>query len=683
MSNIETLATKAANGDSSAFENLYKQTYKSVYFTCLHFLKNEQNALDITQDTYFTAFTQLKNLQDKSKCNAWLMKIAANKCRDYLKRRQPVPMDEEMMEEQVGVQVEEDELNLPEEYVVNKEKRKVVMDIMQKQLSDALYQTVILYYFDNLSVADIAEIMECPEGTVKYRLSVARAKIKEGVLAYEKKSGVKLYSVAGTPFLAAILMAEAEAVGIVCAPLSFSLSTAVSGAESLVATKGAKAGGKIMFETLKSKIIAGIIGVLLVGGVIATVVADKDSKKEESSGQVSEESYVENDYTDESYEENDYLDEWSDSESVESEEVVSDETSPYEDAGILPAEKLFNEDEEAYTSIESIQGQIVALGSAANRPVFMTGDTVYSISFLASALIEDLSVENVAWMKCVDSLIYGKIILVYTSEGKLSAYNEVGEPIFVDLDYNDETDVIVELDLSILQMIRPQGNEYEIFYYECDDAGRLTLIKQNVITEYTHYVIDTEYTEYAAQSGELVVIPSSAYATGRQIYYLTPNNDWYAIEEFMSNGKVAMWDKPVLTNVSRVYYDNSIWRTGGPIYAKAGDNAKIYAKIIGDNWISSEDDIEISFILPDGHTTEDIKNILGSEDYPMIEFTNGDVYCAEEIDEEIPAEYTFTKLEAVSELNAEGKIVQMVGPIWQSDILYILMDDNKVYYIEL
>lgn len=680
MNNIETLATKAANGDSSAFESLYKQTYKSVYFTCLHFLKNEQNALDITQDTYFTAFTQLKNLQDKSKCNAWLMKIAANKCRDYLKRRQPVPMDEEMMEEQVGVQVEEDELNLPEEYVVNKEKRKVVMDIMQKQLSDVLYQTVILFYFDNLSVADIAEIMECPEGTVKYRLSVARAKIKEGVLAYEKKSGVKLYSVAGTPFLAGLLMAEAEAMGIVCVPLSFSLSTVISGTESLVATKGTKTGGKIMLGTLKSKIIAGAIGVLLLGGVIAAVVAGKDSTKEESGGQVSEESYVENDYMDESYEENDDTEEWSDPESVEVEEVVSKETSAYEDGDIFPAEKLFNEDEGAYTSIESIQGQIVTLGGASNKPVFMTGDTVYSISFLASTLVKDLSVENVAWMRCLDSIIHGKTILIYTTDGKLSAYYEGGQPIFVDLDYEDGTDVIVELELSTLQIIRPQGNEYTIFTYHFEYDGVLTLIKQNLITEYTHYGDDIEY---AAQSGEFVVIPSSLNAAGNQIYYLTSNNDWYAIEEFKSEGRVAMLDTPVLTNVSQVYYDNSIWQTGGPIYAKSGDNAKIYTTLMGDDWISSEDDIEISFILPDGHTTDDIKNVLGSADYPMIEFANGDVYCSEEIDDEIPAEYTFTKLEAVSELNAEGKIVQMVGPFWLNDILYILMDDNKVYYIEL
>ncbi len=668
MNNIEALAAKAADGDSSAFESLYKQTYKSVYFTCFHFLKNEQNALDITQDTYFTAFTQLKNLQDKSKCNAWLTKIAANKCRDYLKRKQPVPMDDEMMEEQVGVQVEEDELNLPEEYVVNQEKRKVVMDIMRSQLSDVLYQTVILFYFDNLSVSDIAEIMECPEGTVKYRLSIARAKIKEGILAYEKKSGVKLYAVVGIPFLAALLTAEAEAMEIVCAPLSFSLTTVVSGTESLVAAKAMKTGGKIMFTTLKSKIIASVIGILLLGGVTVAAVAGISSTKEYND-QITEESYVENDYTEERTEnENVGAEE-------ESEEMLN-ETSAYEDGDILPAEKLFSEGEEAYTKMESLQGQIVALDGA-SEPTFMAGNTTYTIAY--STLLENSVAENAAWMRCFDSLDYGRTILVYTIESKLSAYKESGEPIFVDLDYNDETDFIADLSLSTLHIIRRQGNEYIIFYYDFEDDGTLTLIEQNVITEYVY----EDGTGVSEGIKELVVVPSSVNVTGNRIYYLSDNNNWYIVENCIGRGKLEMDDTPLLTNIDRMYYDNSVWQTASPIYAKVGDTTRIYTKIMGEDWTSDEDNAEISFVLPDGYTTNDIKNILGSVDCPMIEFTNGDVYYAEEIDDEVAAEYTFTKLETVSELNASGKIIQMVGPFWMDDTLYILMDDNKLYYLEL
>lgn len=90
----------------------------------------------------------------------------------------------------------------------------LVLDIMRDTLSDIQYKTVILYYFNGLPIEEIADIMECPPGTVKYRLSVARAKIKDGVDAYENKSGDKLYSVVGLPLLMRLLTEEANSIDV-------------------------------------------------------------------------------------------------------------------------------------------------------------------------------------------------------------------------------------------------------------------------------------------------------------------------------------------------------------------------------------------------------------------------------------------------------------------------------------
>lgn len=62
------------------------------------------------------------------------------------------------------------------------------MNIIDTALTDEQRQTIILYYFDMMSVAEIAEIMECSVGTVTSRLSAARKKIREAVLIYEKKT---------------------------------------------------------------------------------------------------------------------------------------------------------------------------------------------------------------------------------------------------------------------------------------------------------------------------------------------------------------------------------------------------------------------------------------------------------------------------------------------------------------
>ncbi len=287
MNEIEHLASLAANGDRSAFEALYQRTCQNVYFTCLSFLKNEQDASDVTQEVYLTALEQLPRLNDMSKFVPWLNKIAVNKCKNMLIKKKPVLMDYEDME---NLQTEENENFLPEEYATNKAKRKIVMDIMEKSLSDTLYQTVIMYYFNGMSVTEIAEIMNCPVGTVTYRLSVARAKIKEGVLRYENKNDDKLYAFVGIPLLTSVLTAEMQELSV---PDIFPdiISAAAKGTFTAQAAKG---GVNVMLRTLKSKIIAGVVAAAVVGGGIAAAVIISNKKDDGGDSTITAETTVQN-----------------------------------------------------------------------------------------------------------------------------------------------------------------------------------------------------------------------------------------------------------------------------------------------------------------------------------------------------------------------------------------------------
>lgn len=80
---------KAAEGDSRAFEALYKQTDRSVYFTCLKLLKNEHDAKDVMQDTYIKAFEKLSELSDFSRFPQWINRIAINHCKTFFRRQNP------------------------------------------------------------------------------------------------------------------------------------------------------------------------------------------------------------------------------------------------------------------------------------------------------------------------------------------------------------------------------------------------------------------------------------------------------------------------------------------------------------------------------------------------------------------------------------------------------------------
>ena len=275
---LKELVQKAAAGDKAAFEELYQLTYRSIYFTCLGLLKDEQEAQDITQDVYLTAFEQLGTLEDDGKFTHWLYRIAANKSIKHIRKKQPTLLGDEQLQD---LGTEENENFLPEEYALKADKRKLVLEITRKVCTDIQYQTILLYYFNELSIAEIAEIMECQESNVKKRLSVARSKIKEGVLQYEKKSGDKLYSFAAIPFLTALFTAQMQDMPMPSVPLSFKSAFP----KSKLAALSAKTGGRVMLKSLQIKIIAGIAAaVVSVGGVAAAVIITNQNAVETSAG---------------------------------------------------------------------------------------------------------------------------------------------------------------------------------------------------------------------------------------------------------------------------------------------------------------------------------------------------------------------------------------------------------------
>lgn len=146
---------------------------------------------------------------------------------------------------------------------------------MQKSLSDVQYQTIILHYFDELSVAEIAELMECGEEAVKSRLRYARAKIKEEVLRYEKKNNDRLFVFVPVLYLSKIFWSEA---GSSATPqINYAAQNLVQNSIMMQEAAGqvnaaAKIGGKAMLKAGKAKLIAGIAaGAIVVGGVIALV----------------------------------------------------------------------------------------------------------------------------------------------------------------------------------------------------------------------------------------------------------------------------------------------------------------------------------------------------------------------------------------------------------------------------
>lgn len=303
---MNMLVTEAKKGNQAAYEALYQKTKQMVYFTCLGLLNSETDAADQMQETYAAAFQKLDMLEEPEKFPGWINRIAINKCKDFLirQKRWHLLPDEKDIPEEVP---ETDEDFLPEDYLMKRDMREIVQKIMREELSDVQYRTVLLYYYDELSLTEIVEYMECSEGTVKSRLHKAKELIREGVLKYSKKHDDTLYCIAALPFLARLLQLEAEQLQAPALNPDFLQNTNGQNPANQQNPKQnlqqdvkqqlrkgkLKMDFKGLLSTAKGKILAASLALLVIIGGIAGVsaITDHDGQRNENQGNGNQEDY--------------------------------------------------------------------------------------------------------------------------------------------------------------------------------------------------------------------------------------------------------------------------------------------------------------------------------------------------------------------------------------------------------
>lgn len=283
-------------GDKSAWQQLYKQTERSVYYTCLKLLSNEHDAQDAIQDTYLTAMQKLDTLGDPTKFPKWINVIAVNKCKKSFTKHSEESLDE--ISEQGFDTADGDPI--PEDYVTDAAKRRIIMDIIDRELTPEQRQTVILYYYNEIKIPEIAHLMDCPVSTVSYRLNAAGKKMREAVLIYEEKKDDKLHAIIPIPILSDILNADSQSVAVPDIQQALGLTQTAQAAQSAQSMQYAQSqtnapanqavnaavnnGGKAMLASGKSKIIAIAIAAALVVGGVVTFAVLKSGKDEVKTG---------------------------------------------------------------------------------------------------------------------------------------------------------------------------------------------------------------------------------------------------------------------------------------------------------------------------------------------------------------------------------------------------------------
>ena len=203
---LKNLIEKAKKGNEKAIESLYNESKNDVYFFCMKVLNNHENALDIMQDTFITVFEKLYTLKDYGTFFKWQKVIAINKCKNFLAKNKEVLLskeNEEYDDEYFDMEELDNEF-IPHEYIETKEKRDIILSIIDNNLSEVQKITIMLFYYEEKSIKDISEILECSQGTVKSRLFKARDILKIAIEKYEKK-GTKLHSISTISVLSVLL----------------------------------------------------------------------------------------------------------------------------------------------------------------------------------------------------------------------------------------------------------------------------------------------------------------------------------------------------------------------------------------------------------------------------------------------------------------------------------------------
>lgn len=160
------LVEKAKNGDKIAFSELIEQNKYKIYKTAKSILKDEDDVCDAIQEALIRAYNNIQKLENNEFFTTWLIRIVINKCYDIAKINQKKNSKIVEFKEAENIQT----YDTYNEYTIEQ---------VIERLDNDLKTVTVLYYYDDISIKDIAIILNIPEGTVKSKLSRARNKLYE------------------------------------------------------------------------------------------------------------------------------------------------------------------------------------------------------------------------------------------------------------------------------------------------------------------------------------------------------------------------------------------------------------------------------------------------------------------------------------------------------------------------
>ena len=167
---------KVLKGDKNVFEELILANQKNVYNLALKLTGSEEDAQDMSQESFFKAYTQLENFRGESRFSVWMYRLTYNLCIDFLRKKNRTAVvsltchDDDNDAADIDIP---DTRELPEDVMLNRESRKTIADSID-ELGSTHREILILMEITGMSYGDMAITLNISEGTVKSRLARAR-----------------------------------------------------------------------------------------------------------------------------------------------------------------------------------------------------------------------------------------------------------------------------------------------------------------------------------------------------------------------------------------------------------------------------------------------------------------------------------------------------------------------------
>lgn len=284
------LIVRARKKDNEAIAEIIQLSERKAYFIAYKVVNNEATAKDIVQEAYIQAFQKLDQLSDDSKFESWFNQIVSHKALDYTKskigKNKPVEfssLDDEEDRLEFEANIKNDKASFEPEASMNyKELQEGVQGVLN-ELPENQRLALMMYYFEDMSVSEIADVYGVSGNTVKGYLAYGRKKIKNIIEAMREK-GVSFYGVAPMPFLTWMLHDQMAKTAVTHVSKDIIIKTVGTSAAATTAgaaatkTGASKSGFAKWWASKAASVKAGVCaGTVAVTGAVGYAAVDYNS----------------------------------------------------------------------------------------------------------------------------------------------------------------------------------------------------------------------------------------------------------------------------------------------------------------------------------------------------------------------------------------------------------------------